>query len=485
MAEYGTRRGLAQSFGFDQATADLARQQDQMRQAKIYAENKAKMLAEDFDYNSAINAWDNTAIKEYAQGKIKELGAFVRENPDYLYNVEKRIAYNNIKRELKDSKPLMEGLQVDSNIKAMEQWKNDPKNAPLLDSPQFKKTLKEYENYVRTGSTDENTANRKLFTFYPPEELIDTWGELNKIAKATQLNGESTSYLRGTKTTKKFVTEPDKLAQANLALSNLNLRRGLEHEYNKYLESSVPEGQKPLTLEKFVYTNMKNLFPNDEYRDTHYQVKEEREPRTTGDGTKKSESLGLYTDIVDLATLNPGKAIQANSLGARKLIAGSDPIIDLGSAYFQTPDGKFTPMNNLNTANFRTNKSEVIYDPTEKKYYVSADITLDNEQIGDAFRTINPVTDPFWWFDNPDVDPEYGEKFSVQGDNVSFKAYFPIEKSNTSLAAAYNHGAGQTLEKSDTDQPAATISRSQLKAQGFTDKGIDDYAKQTGKILVD
>jgi len=495
MAEYGTRRGLAQSFGFDQATADLARQQDQMRQAKIYAENKAKMLAEDFDYNSAINAWDNTAIKEYAQGKIKELGAFVRENPDYLYNVDKRIAYNNIKRELKDSKPLMEGLQVDANVKEMEKWKNDPKNAPLLDTPEFQKTLQDYQNYVKTGSTDGNTANRKLFTFYPPEELVDTWGELNKIAKATQLDGESTSYLRGTKTTKKFVSEANKLAQANLALSNLRLRRGLEHDYNKYLESGVPEGQKPLTLERFVYTNMKNLFPNDEYRDTHFQVKEEREPRTTGDGTKKADNLGLYTNIVDVATLNPGKPVQANPKGARGIIAGADQSIDIGNGFFKTPDGKYIPMNNLSTSNFRTNKSEIIYDPARKQHYISADVTLNENDAENAFQEIKPVDTPFvhwFWLDETNIDPEYQDNISLQGTDVNFKVYFPIQKENTSLAAAYNHEAGQTLEKSDTDQPSINVmSRGQIKelakskGVSVTDAGIDEFAKSTGIIISD
>jgi len=421
MAEYGTRRG-----------------------------------AEDFDYNSAINAWDNTAIKEYAQGKIKELGAFVRENPDYLYNVDKRIAYNNIKRELKDSKPLMEGLQVDANVKEMEKWKNDPKNAPLLDTPEFQKTLQDYQNYVKTGSTDGNTANRKLFTFYPPEERMDTWGELNKIAKATQLKGESASYLRGTKTTKKFVTEADKLDQARLALSNLNLRRGLEHEYNKYLESGVPEGQKPLTLERYVYANMKNLFPNDEYRDTHFQVKEEREPRTTGDGTKKADNLGLYTNIVDVATLNPGKPVQANPKGARGIIAGADQSID------------------------RTNKSEIIYDPARKQHYISADVTLNENDAENAFQEIKPVDTPFvhwFWLDETNIDPEYQDNISLQGTDVNFKVYFPIQKENTSLAAAYNHEAGQTLEKSDTNQPSQVYSRSQLKSQGYTDAQIDDFKK--------
>ncbi len=495
MAEYGTRRGLAQSFGFDQATADLVRRQEQMRQAKIYTENQAKMLAEDYDYNTAINAWDNTAIREFAQNELKQLGAWERENPDWKYNVEKRIERNNRLKNLKTGKPVMEGLQVDANKKAMEAWMQDPKNAPLLDSPQFKKTKEEYKNYLETGSTDRVLANRKLFTFYPPEELIDTWGELNKIAKATQLNGESTSYLRGTKTTKKFVTEPDKLAQANLALSNLNLRRGLEHEYNKYLESSVPEGQKPLTLERFVYTNMKNLFPNDEYRDTHYQVEETKTPRTTGDGSRKADNLGLYTNIVDVATLNPGKPVQANPKGARGIIAGADQSIDIGNGFFKTPDGKYIPMNNLSTSNFRTNKSEIIYDPARKQHYISADVTLNENDAENAFQEIKPVDTPFvhwFWLDETNIDPEYQDNISLQGKDVNFKVYFPIQKENTSLAAAYNHEAGQTLEKSDTDQPSINVmSRGQIKelakskGVSVTDAGIDEFAKSTGIIISD
>lgn len=455
MAEFGIRRGLAQSFGYDQATADLVRQQEQMRQAKIYAENKAKMLAEDFDYNNAINAWDNTAIKEYAQGKIKELGAFVRENPDYLYNVDKRIAYNNLKRELKDSKPLMEGLQVDANVKEMEKWKNDPKNAPLLDTPEFQKTLQDYQNYIKTGSADGITANRKLFTFYPPEERVDTWGELAKIAQATEYDAESDSYMRGVRTRKQYVSDAAKLRRAQFALTDQKLSRTLQQEYNKYLSNEVPEGQKPLPIDRYVYDKMKDWFPASKYNDTHYQVKEERVPG--GGGVGDSRDLSLYKDILNVASANPNTGISTNPKGARQLIAGDDPEIDLGNAVFKKPDGTFTPLNSIITPNFRTNKAEVIFDPKTKQHYISADVTLDNESIEDAFKTITPVTDPFWFFDNPDVDPEYKDQFAVQGDNVTFKAYFPIQKDNSSLAATYNHAAGQTLEKSDTDAQSNAV----------------------------
>ncbi|MEY2869416.1 MAG: hypothetical protein RIR01_1907 [Bacteroidota bacterium] len=479
MAEFGVRRGLAQSFGFDQRVADLARQQDQMRQAKIYAENKAKMLAEDFDYNNAINAWDNTAIKDYAQGKIKELGAFVRENPDYLYNVEKRIAYNNLKRELKDSKPLLEGLQVDSNIKAMDAYKNDPKNAPMLDTPEFQQKMQEYQNYIKTGSADGVTANRKLFTFQPPEERVDTWGELAKIAQATEYDAESDSYMRGVRTRKQYVSDAAKLRRAQFALTDQKLSRTLQQEYNKYLSNEVPEGQKPLPIDRYVYDKMKDWFPASKYNDTHYQVKEDREPRDS-DGSRTANDLGLYTNIVDVSTLNPGRPIAANPKGARALIAGDDPSVDLGGGFFKTPEGTYVPMNNLITSNFRTNKSEVIYDPKTKQHYMSADVSLNEDAAEDAFKTIKPVDTPFvhwFWLDDTNIDPEYKDQISLQGKDVNFKVYFPIQtgSAGVSSAAAYNHGAGQTLEKSNTDQPTQVYSRSQLKSKGYTDAQIDDF----------
>ena len=120
MADFGIRRGLAQSFGFDQATADLVRRQEQMRQAKIYAENQAKMQAEDYDYNTAINAWDNTAIREFAQNELKQLGAWERENPDWKYNVEKRIERNNRLKNLKTGKPVWRDCKL---MLIKKQWK--------------------------------------------------------------------------------------------------------------------------------------------------------------------------------------------------------------------------------------------------------------------------------------------------------------------------------------------------------------------------
>jgi hypothetical protein len=331
----------------------------------------------------------------------------------------------------------------------MTAWLQDPKNAPLMDDDYVNQKKQEYATYLKTGSTDGVTANRKLFTWQPPEERVDTWGELAKIAQATEYDSESDSYMRGVRTRKQYVSDTAKLNAAKFALRDLKLSRDIQQEYNKYLSNEVPEGQKPLPIDRYVYDKIKNEFRAPRYSDTHYQVKEDRAPR--GSGIGDSKDLSLYKDILNVASANPNMGISTNPKGARQLIAGDDPEIDLGNAVFKKPDGTFTPLNSIITPNFRTNKAEVIFDPKTKQHYISADVTLDNESIEDAFKAITPVTDPFWFFDNPDVDPEYKDQFTVQGDNVTFKAYFPIQKDNSSLAATYNHAAGQTLEKSDTD----------------------------------
>jgi hypothetical protein len=474
MAEFGIRKGLAQSFGYDQATADLARQQDQMRQAKIYAENKAKMLAEDFDYNSAINAWDNTAIKEYAQGKIKELGAFVRENPDYLYNVDKRIAYNNIKRELKDSKPLMEGLQVDANVKEMEKWKNDPKNAPLLDTPEFQKTLQDYQNYVKTGSTDGNTVNRKLFTFYPPEERMDTLPKLMKYANETEYDLESTVGLGLGSAAKKFAISDNRKGQAaDAALRDMELGRTLQQEYNVYL-SGLPEGERPLSLKQYTVNKMNPYFPSNKYDKYSYSV---REPKSgSGAGLSSSERLDLYDSLIKNAASKPGQKIAANPKGANEIISGGQNALKTGGLYFDKGNGDYVPLKDFVTPNFTTSNSTVKYDPVTKKAFVSTTLTLPADEANDIFDGAEPLDIGFWFWNEDKAKEGFEKGITFEGDNVNIEVWKPVEIDNRSTNAAYNHAAGQTLEKSETGQEATqSISKKAL---------VEKYGKENADIFI-
>jgi hypothetical protein len=481
MAEFGIRKGLAQSFGYDQATADLARQQDQMRQAKIYAENKAKMLAEDFDYNSAINAWDNAAIKEYAQGVTKGLGAFVRENPDYLYNVEKRIAYNNIKRELKDSKPLMEGLQVDANIKAMDQWANDPKNAPLLDTPEFKNFQKKRENYLRTGDEDGIPGNRKLFTFYPPEERMDTLPKLMKYANETEYDLESTVGLGLGSAAKKFAISDNRKGQsADAALRDMELGRALQQEYNVYL-SGLSEGEKPLSLKQYTVNKMNPWFPSNKYDKYSYSV---REPKTDSDnGEKTTERLDLYDSLIKNAASKPNQKIAANPKGVNEIITGGQDVLKTGGLSFDKGNGDYVALKDFVTPNFTTSNSTVKYDPVTKKAYASVMLTMTPDEVNNIFDGAEPVDIGFWFWNEDKAKEGFEKGITFEGDNVNIEVWKPIEVDNRSTNAAYNHAAGQTLEKSETGQETGKPISKKALVEKYGKENADIFIKKYGNSV--
>ena len=70
--EFGERRGLAVNLPSRQN--QLLQQESLKRQAKLAAEQKAKMFADDFDYTNAMNSHDNPLVKDFAMKKLMEFG---------------------------------------------------------------------------------------------------------------------------------------------------------------------------------------------------------------------------------------------------------------------------------------------------------------------------------------------------------------------------------------------------------------------------
>ncbi len=456
MAEFGIKRGLAQSFGYDQRVADLARQQDQMRQAKIYAENKTKMLADDFDYNNAMNAWDNQAIKEYAQGKTKELGAFIRENPDYLYNVDKRVAYNNLKKELKDSKPLLEGLQVDANEKSMTAWLQDPKNAPLMDDDYVNQKKQEYATYLKTGSTDGVTANRKLFAWQPPEERVDTTPLLSKYAQLASQNGKDIKYLaKGAGSIHQFVSDTDKALAAEGALNDRELGRYLTKEYNDYVEKN--QGNPPMNIKQYTVAKMQPYFKGDEYKNFSY---------ATGDGGGKSGAGAVmgdrnyYKELTDRAkkAANQNTLTKADPDGLNQILTGGRNVLNTNGMLFEASPGNYVPFKGSITKNYTTSQTKAKYDKDGLKASVLVQMplqdfeaSLDNADVFDypTFGTGwlgNETTVKQGWEDRVKiVENENGEKIA------EFELWSPLEEKNTNTAAGYNHGMHAKAEGTSSD----------------------------------
>lgn len=456
MADFGIRRGLAQSFNYDQRVADIARQNDQMRQAKLYAENQAKMQAEDFDYNNAMNAWDNTQVKEFAQNKIKELGSFIRENPDYKYNLEKRIVYNNIKKELKDNKPLLEGMQVDANVKAMQQYMNDPKNAPLVQSEEFSPIKQQYENYLKTGSTDGNLANRKLFTFTPPEELVDTTPLLSKYASMAAQNGKDTKWLaKGAGSIHQFVSDSDKALAAEGAINDKVLGRHLQREYNDYM-SKLGEGEKPLSLKQYTVAKMQPYFKGDEYKNFNYSTSD----GGAGKGNQSGSNRNFYKELIERARTAGGlnKVVAADPDGVNQVLTGGKGVLNTNGLLFEGSPGNYIPFKGSITKNYTTSGTKAKYDQDGLKTSVLVQMPLrDFEASLDNADAIDfPTFGTGWLGNEATVKKGWEDKVKIStnenGERVAeFELWAPLEGTNTNTAGGYNHGMHAKAEVITSD----------------------------------
>lgn len=178
MAEIGLINGLSIDGQFDQRINDL-RYRDQMNQrAKAVADAKNKLFAEDLNYQNAINSYDQPLIKQEAQNVIKKIGAYVRENPDWETNVDKRIQLNNLKRELKDNPSLHRGLASDNAYKQyLKDLQEVAKNPQQHDSEAYKLINQSWQNYLKYGNQDGEEAaakeGKKAFLYNKPRDFVD------------------------------------------------------------------------------------------------------------------------------------------------------------------------------------------------------------------------------------------------------------------------------------------------------------------------
>lgn len=176
--ELGLRYGLAQDLGYDQQINSLRYNEQMNRQAQAVAEKKAAVMADDFEYNSPMNPFDYVRVKEVSQKYIKDLGAYVNNNPDYDTNISKRVVYNQLRRNLKDNPDLNRGIQSDAG---MALYRKDlaekVKNPDLFDAGAWNDIQRQVENYNRYGNQDGEEAAKKFglkaFQYVQPKDFVD------------------------------------------------------------------------------------------------------------------------------------------------------------------------------------------------------------------------------------------------------------------------------------------------------------------------
>lgn len=187
MAEFGTLQGL--SVLLPDREASIRANAQLQRQAKISAQNHAKMFADDFEYNNAMNAHDNPIVKEYANGQLTKIGKYLRENPDWETNPMKRVQYKQMLHELKDNPELNRGLQSDANFSEASKWLANPKNAKMANNSKIAEGIKQQQsNYLKYGNQqgEDGLKNfgKQHYNFIAPEDNINTLATLEKYAKS-------------------------------------------------------------------------------------------------------------------------------------------------------------------------------------------------------------------------------------------------------------------------------------------------------------
>ncbi len=202
--EFGLLNGLSQRIPYDDQIKDLRYQEQLDKQSNIAAANKAKMFADDFQYNNAMNSFDNPRVKQFSQFQIKKIGKFVNENPDWETNMEKRAQYSTMLRELKDNPELNRGLMSDEGKKAyLKDLFEKSKNPETFNKEGYDDVAKQWNNYQKYGhQLGKEYADKeglKEFTYQQPNDKIDYVKRGQQIGEklAQQYISEDNGQVRG------------------------------------------------------------------------------------------------------------------------------------------------------------------------------------------------------------------------------------------------------------------------------------------------
>ncbi len=204
--EVGFQRGLAYRNDVSGMIGDYERHDLRQKQNKELATAKANLFADSLQYQNASNSFDNQRIKAINDAKIREIGAYYKENPDALYNKDKLIFVQQMRRELLDNEDVLRGKASDDNFKALNaDLQEISKNPNQHNQLAYQNLLAQKENYLKYGNQLGIEASQKdgykPFVYQKPADFIDLskkgsdLGNNFKDVKPVQLkNGRSGAW---------------------------------------------------------------------------------------------------------------------------------------------------------------------------------------------------------------------------------------------------------------------------------------------------
>ncbi len=184
--EYGFGSGLNFTVNYNDRINQLHANEQLDRRARSDAEARAALLASDSEFQNAMNSHDSAIIKENARTTIKKMGEYRRNNPDMLYNPDKLVQFNLMKRELRDNPDLIRGVSSDNNYKEYtKDLQEVAKNPQMHDVGAYEEIKKQWGNYLQYGNQNGLEAaqkeGKKAFLYSKPQDFVDMPATLEKL----------------------------------------------------------------------------------------------------------------------------------------------------------------------------------------------------------------------------------------------------------------------------------------------------------------
>lgn len=462
--------GLAQTADYEGKIQDAHYNELMMKRVKDEQEAKAKMFADDTDYNNAMNSFDNPVVKQFAQAKIKEIGAFVNANPDWQSNVNKRIQYKQLIKDLKDNPDLNRGLASDKSYAELQKDMADAKNANL----DFKPMQEQWENYRKFGNqfaTDEASAaklGKVAFTYKAPAAPAETAKFLADIANKTEFD-QSKPYQYGGRW--EYLSDFAKQQAAENAIADRLYGPELKKDYVAYLAKLEGNDQtKAKSINEFVLERMKPYFKSDKF-DKGFEPNQPAAPRGSGDKQIEDAKSTWYNMILGKnGVVETGQkdftpqAMQVtfgNKDGELNLSNAIDPMgkaLNLGMK-----EAKATGKVIIRKGYPPMYEASVILSPDEfEKLSPDHNSLIDEAGIGQI--TPGASKNPNWNIRNSEKAQGYQKvPFSDKGSNystgVQFNVFVPFDPKNDAYALNYAHAVGASPHKEDATNEEATSNK--------------------------
>jgi outer membrane murein-binding lipoprotein Lpp len=186
--------GLSQAFTVKTNASEAANNQIEdmkyaeqiRRQNEAMAMAKAKMFADDIEFQNGSNPYDSQIIKQENGDMLKKIGE-ISSKPEYMYDRNLQAQVNQLKNDYRQTKAVLRSAawkeaQAKYNAFSQEALKNPTAyNLDQLDA--FKKKMENYGkgadgNYLPTDQVE-------ALVFTPPEQLPDYEKMHNEAAKMT------------------------------------------------------------------------------------------------------------------------------------------------------------------------------------------------------------------------------------------------------------------------------------------------------------